>query len=95
MCIRDRISRIEKQDFIILDDFGLKPLDHNKRHFLLDIMEDRHGKKATLIAAQLPVSGWHELIGEGTVADAILDRLIHHAHRIDLAGESLRRKKHF
>ncbi len=87
------ITKIEKQDLLVLDDFGLKPLDNTKRHFLMDIMEDRHGKRTTLIASQLPVANWHQIIGESTIADAILDRLIHNAHRIDLKGDSLRKKK--
>lgn len=88
-----KVIRIEKQDLLILDDFGLKPLDHVKSHLLMDIIEDRHGKKSTIMASQLPVSKWHETISESTLADAILDRIVHHAHRIDLKGESLRKRK--
>ena len=87
------IDKIERQDLLILDDFGIKPLDNPKRHFLMDIIEDRHAKKATIIASQLPVAKWHEVIGEGTVADAILDRIVHQAHRIELKGESMRKSK--
>jgi DNA replication protein DnaC len=86
------INKIEKQDLLILDDFGLKPLDSINRHFFMEIIEDRHGKKATIIASQLPVEAWHQIIGEQTIADAILDRLVHSAHRIDLKGESMRKK---
>jgi len=86
------ISRIEKYDLLILDDFGLAPLDNVARMFLLEIIEDRHGRKSTIISSQLPVAKWHEVIGESTVADAILDRLAHTAHRIELKGESLRKK---
>ena len=75
-----------------MDDFGLKPLDNINRHALMEIIEDRHGKKSTIIASQLPVSKWHDIIGERTLADAILDRLVHTAHRIDIKGESMRRK---
>ncbi len=85
------VDRIEKQDVLILDDFGMKPLDSAKRHFLMDIIEDRHARKATIIASQLPVVKWHETIGEGTVADAILDRIVHNAHRLELTGESMRK----
>jgi len=85
------IRKIEKQDLLILDDFGLQPLDVKKSHYLMDIMEDRHAKKATLVASQLPVSAWHAVIADATIADAILDRLVYHAHRIDLKGESLRK----
>ena len=86
------INKLEKQDLLILDDFGLKPLDNINRHALMEIIEDRHGKKSTIIASQLPVSKWHDIIGEKTLADAILDRLVHTAHRIDIKGESMRRK---
>ena len=86
------INKLEKQDLLILDDFGLKPLDNINRHALMEIIEDRHGKKSTIIASQLPVSKWHDIIGERTLADAILDRLVHTAHRIDIKGESMRRK---
>ena len=87
------IDRIEKQDLIILDDFGLLELDNNKRQAFMEIIEDRHGKRSSIIASQLPVIQWHQIIGEQTIADAILDRVVHSAHRIDLKGESMRRKK--
>ncbi len=86
------ISRIEKYDLVILDDFGLQVLDSTARMILLEIIEDRHGRKSTLIASQLPVAKWYEIIGDGTVADAILDRVVHTSHRIELKGESLRKK---
>ncbi len=86
------IDRIEKQDLLILDDFGLQPLDNNKRNDFMEIIEDRHGKRSTIIASQLPVSAWHDIIGEQTIADAILDRMVHNSLRIDLKGESLRKK---
>lgn len=87
-----RINRLEKQDLLILDDFGLKPLDNINRHSLMEIIEDRHGKRSTIIASQLPVGAWHDIIGEKTLADAILDRLVHSAHRIDIKGGSMRKK---
>lgn len=87
------IDRIEKQDLIILDDFGLQSLDNLKRQDFMEIIEDRHGKRSTIIASQLPVSTWHEVIGEQTIADAILDRMVHNSIRIELKGDSLRRKK--
>ncbi len=87
-----QVNKIEKQDLLILDDFGLKGLDNMNRHALMEIIEDRHGKKSTIIASQLPVEAWHEIIGEQTIADAILDRLVHTAHRIDIKGESMRKK---
>jgi DNA replication protein DnaC len=86
------IARIEKYDLLILDDFGLQVLDSTARLILLEIIEDRHGRRSTIIASQLPVAKWHEIIGDGTVADAILDRMVHTSHRIDLKGESLRKK---
>lgn len=86
------INKIEKLDLLILDDFGLKPLESNHRLMLLEIFEDRHGKKSTIITSQLPVNKWHEIIGEPTIADAILDRLVHSSHRIVLEGESMRKK---
>ena len=78
---------------LILDDWGLKPLDDQARHDLLEILEDRYGRRSTIITSQLPVSAWHDVIGNPTYAEAILDRLVHKAHRIDLTGESLRRKQ--
>ena len=86
------LLRIEKQDLLILDDFGIQPLDSQSRASLLDIIEDRHGKRSTIITSQVPVSDWHDIIGDQTVADAILDRIVHQAIRIELSGESLRRK---
>ncbi len=87
------MARIEKQDVIILDDFGLHPFDANTCLALLEIIEDRHGKSSTIIASQVPVSRWHELLGEQTLADAILDRIIHTSTRIELQGESMRKKQ--
>ena len=86
------MAKIERQDLLILDDFGLQPLDTTNRNILMEINEDRHGKGATIITSQLPVSKWHEVIGEQTVADAILDRIVHSAYRIEIKGESLRKK---
>jgi DNA replication protein DnaC len=77
---------------LILDDWGLEPLTAEQRHGLLEIVEDRYGRGATLITSQVPVDRWHDLIGEPTLADAILDRVIHNAHRLQLRGESLRKK---
>lgn len=86
------LAKIERADLIILDDFGLVPMDSTARMMLLEIIEDRHGRKATIIGSQLPVAKWYEVIGESTVADAILDRMTHTAHRIELKGQSLRKK---
>ena len=87
------IAKIERQDLLILDDFGLQPLDASSRSVLMEIIEDRHGNRSTIITSQLPLSEWYEVIGEQTIADAILDRVVHNAHRMELAGESLRRRQ--
>jgi DNA replication protein DnaC len=87
------LKSIGRADLLILDDFGLEPLDADSRHDLLEILEERYGRKSTIVTSQLPVSAWHEIIGNPTYADAILDRLAHNAHRIELTGESLRRAR--
>jgi DNA replication protein DnaC len=87
------IKKIEQQDLIILDDFGLQPLDMQSRLYLLEILEDRYSKHSTIITSQLPVNKWHEIIEDATIADAILDRIVHSSHRIELKGESLRKKR--
>lgn len=76
----------------LLDDWGIQKIAAAQRNDLMELIEDRHGLKATLIAGQLPVEHWHEFIGEATLADAILDRLLHNAHRLPLRGESMRKK---
>ena len=86
------VAKIERQHLLILDDFGIQPLDAPSRAALMEIIEDRHGKNSTIITSQLPVNKWHDIIGEKTVADAILDRVINEAHRLELKGESLRKK---
>lgn len=87
------IGKIERQQLLILDDFGIQPFDAQNRAALMEIIEDRHGKSSLIITSQLPVSKWHEVIGEKTIADAILDRIVHNAHRIELRGESMRKKR--
>ena len=87
------LVKIEKQDVILLDDFGLQALDSQNRITLLEIIEDRHNKGSIIVTSQIPVQGWYDIIGEKTIADAVLDRLIHQAHRIELHGESMRKKK--
>ena len=87
------LTKIEKQQLLIIDDFGIQPLDAQSRSALMEIIEDRHGKSSTIFTSQVPVSMWHEIIGEQTIADAILDRIVHDAHRIEMKGESMRRKK--
>lgn len=89
-----RISRsLGKVDLLILDDWGLEPLDAQARHDLLEILEERYGRRSTIITSQLPVEEWHAVIGDPTYADAILDRLVHNAHRLNLTGDSLRKTR--
>ena len=87
------LAKIARHQLVILDDFGLQPLDSQNRIALLELIEDRHNKGSMLVTSQLPVSKWYEIIGEKTIADAILDRLIHQSHRIELMGESMRKKR--
>ena len=86
------LKSIAKIDVLILDDWGLGILAPTERRDLLEILEDRHGRGSTIVTSQLPVDHWHEAIGDPTLADAILDRLVHNAHRLLLSGESLRRR---
>jgi DNA replication protein DnaC len=92
-----RYARIQRAlggvQLLILDDWGLAPLDAAARHELLEILEERYGRRSTIITSQIPIDKWHELIGDPTYADAILDRLVHNAHRINLTGHSLRRAR--
>jgi DNA replication protein DnaC len=87
------LNHLEKQTLIVLDDFGLQPLTQEIRLTLLQLLEDRYGKKSIIITSQLPVAKWYEYINDPTLADAILDRLTANAQRIELKGESLRRRK--
>ncbi|AWW29150.1 ATP-binding protein [Echinicola strongylocentroti] len=85
-------DKMARTDLLILDDFGLTHLDKQQQMDFMELIEDRHGKKSTVIVSQLPVSSWYDVIGEPTIADAILDRLVHASYRIVLKGESLRKK---
>jgi len=87
------IDKLGKQDLLILDDFGLKPLEQQQRLILLEILDDRNGKESTIITSQLPVKEWYDIIGEPTIADAILDRIVNSSHRIELKGESMRKSR--
>lgn len=87
------MMKIERSDLLILDDFGLEVFDQQSRLILLEMIEDRYNKKSIIIASQLPVDVWYEVIGDKTISDAVLDRIVHHAHRIELKGESMRRKR--
>ena len=86
------LASLEKIQLLILDDWGLAPMNDEQRRDLLEIMDDRHNQSSTIVTSQLPVKLWHEAIGDLTLGDAILDRLIHNAHRIDMKGESMRKK---
>jgi DNA replication protein DnaC len=86
-------DNIAKADLLILDDFGLTHLEQQQQLDLMEMVEDRHGRASTIIASQLPVANWYDVIGEETIADAILDRLVHVSYRIELKGESLRKKR--
>lgn len=84
-------NKLNKVELLILDDFGLQAFDNFARESLLDIIDERFNKSSTIVSSQLPVSSWYDIIGEGTIADAILDRLVNSSHRIDLKGQSLRK----
>ena len=86
------LKKLQKQHLIILDDFGLHPLDEQSKLILLDILEDRYADKSMIITSQFPVAKWYDIIESPTVADAICDRLIHNAHQIQLKGDSMRKK---
>lgn len=86
-------DKLTKADLLIIDDFGLTHLEQQQRMDFMEIIEDRHATKATIIASQLPVANWYDVIGEETIADAILDRMVHTSYRIELKGESLRKKR--
>jgi DNA replication protein DnaC len=86
------LAQLAKTDVLVIDDWGLAPLTDESRRDLLEIFDDRHGARATIITSQLQVKHWHAAIGDPTLADAILDRLVHQAHTLDLDGESLRKK---
>lgn len=88
-----KLEELAKIDLLILDDWLLTPLTAEHRRDLLEVLDDRHGQKSTIVTSQLPVKLWHENINDGTLADAILDRLIHNAHRLELKGESMRKIK--
>jgi len=85
------LKKQQKTNLLILDDFGLHPLDNHYREALMDIIDDRYNQTSTIIVSQIPVSVWYDIIGEGTIADAILDRIVNSSHRIDLKGESMRK----
>lgn len=88
-----KLRSLSRLDLLVLDDWGITPLSHENRRDLLEILDDRYDQRATLVTSQLPVETWHDYLGDPTLADAILDRLVHHAHRLTLNGESLRKSR--
>ena len=86
------MTKLGKTHLLVLDDLGLAPMTDSERRDLLEVIEERDGHTSTILTSQLPVENWHENIGDPTIADAILDRLIHNAHRINLKGGSMRKK---
>ncbi|MCP5188089.1 MAG: ATP-binding protein [Pseudomonadales bacterium] len=87
------MNQLLKTDLLILDDWGIQKVSAAQRNDLMEVIEDRHGRRSTLIASQLPIEHWHDYIGEATIADAVLDRLLHGAHRLNLSGDSMRKTK--
>ena len=86
-----RLNQLAKLDLLILDDFAIAPIAAHERNDLLELLDDRVGSRATLITSQLPVTAWHAWLDEPTLADAILDRIVHGSHKIALKGESMRK----
>ena len=86
------MSSYAKTDLLILDDWGLAPFTGEQRRDMLELLDDRYGQRSTIVTSQMPVDNWHELIGDPTLADAILDRLVHNAYRINLKGELMRKR---
>ena len=89
---RKRLAAIAKVDLVVIDDFAIAPIGPRERTDLLELLDDRVGTRSTLFTSQLPIEHWHEYIGDPTLADAILDRLLHSAHKIHLEGESMRKR---
>lgn len=85
------LQRLQRMKLLIIDDWGLNPFTDEARRDLLEILEDRHQVRSTIIASQLPIDTWHDVIGDPTLADAICDRVVHNAHKIILTGESMRK----
>jgi DNA replication protein DnaC len=89
------LQKIQKQNIIIIDDFGLHPIDEQCKLILLELLEDRYDLQSTIMTSQIPVNQWHEIIVDSTIADAICDRLIHNAYKIELDGDSMRKVKKY
>ena len=87
------LNKLLKTDLLILDDWGIQKISAAQRNDLMEVIGDGHGRRSTLITRQLPIEHWHDYIGEATIADAVLDRLLHGAHRLNLTGDSMRRQQ--
>lgn len=85
------LARLAKYALLIIDDWGLAKLNDKERRDILEVLEDRHGISSTIVSSQIPMGKWHDIIGDPTIADAVLDRLIHNAHTITMKGESMRK----
>jgi DNA replication protein DnaC len=88
-----KLARLGRIDVLVIDDWAMAPLNENERREVWEICEDRYQTRSTILTSQLPISRWHEQIGDPTIADGILDRLVHNAHRIEMRGESMRKKR--
>jgi DNA replication protein DnaC len=91
--LRHFLARLGRIDVLVIDDWAMAPLNENERREVWEICEDRYQTRSTILTSQLPISRWHEQIGDPTIADGILDRLVHNAHRIEMRGESMRKKR--
>ena len=87
------LESLAKTDVLVIDDWGLVPLNTENRHDLLELLEDRHAVRSTVVTSQLPVDTWHDVVGAPTLADAILDRLVHNAYKLELKGDSMRKRR--
>ena len=88
-----RLESLAKTEVLVMDDWGLTPFSAENRHDLLEVLEDRHGVRSTVVTSQLPVDKWHDVVGDPTLGDAILDRLVHNAYKLDLKGDSMRKRR--
>ena len=91
--LRNLLHRLTRIDVLIVDDWAMAPLSDTERRDFLEICDDRYQTRSTILTSQLPVASWHDQIGDPTIADSILDRLVHHAHHIQMQGESMRKKR--
>jgi DNA replication protein DnaC len=91
--VLSRLARLGRIDVLVIDDWAMAPLNENERREVWEICEDRNQTRSTILTSQLPILRWHEQIGDPTIADGILDRLVHNAHRIEMHGESMRKKR--